>query len=81
MFLSLSVKLINSDPADAKPASVVLWGVAIAEVAEFGTYPFAGTGSETVGFVGKRCLPSCGDASGRGEDVVMSSEFVELGAF
>ena len=39
---------------DAEPAAVVLGGVAIAEEAYLGAYPFAGAGSETVGLVRKR---------------------------
>ena len=33
---------------DAEPAAIVLGGVAVAEEAELGAYPFAGAGSETV---------------------------------
>ena len=36
------------DVVDVEPAAVVLGGVAVAEEAELGAYPFARAGSETV---------------------------------
>ena len=43
--------LPDIDVVDAEPAAVVLGGVAVAEEAELGAYPFARAGSETVRLV------------------------------
>lgn len=48
-------RLLDADVVDAEPAAIVLGGVAVAEEAELGAYPFARAGSETVRLVRKRC--------------------------
>ena len=51
----LGRRLLDADVVDAESAAVVLGGVAVAEEAELGAYPFARAGSETVRLVRKRC--------------------------